>query len=89
VNGAGFYPVVLWPNPTPGPFSLIINAPEARTVQIFNVLGQKLWSRNLAIGVQSYIQVGDIGLLPGAYFVTLFDKNGAILHTEKLIIAGK
>jgi hypothetical protein len=89
VNGAGFNTVLLWPNPTPGPFSLIINSPEARSVVIFNVLGQQLWSKNLAAGVQTYIQVDDIGLIPGAYFVTLFDKQGTILHTEKLIIAGK
>lgn len=89
VNGAGFNQVVLWPNPTPGPFSLIINSPGARSVVIFNVLGQKLWSKSLEAGIQTYIQVDDIGLIPGAYFVTLFDKQGSILHTEKLIIAGK
>lgn len=89
VNGVGLYPVILWPNPTPDRFFLIINSPTARSVVIFNALGQKMWSRKIDTNNQTYIEVKGHQLNPGVYFVSIFNADGKIFQTEKLVIIGK
>ena len=86
VNGAGFNVINLWPNPTPDEFYLIVNAPSARQIVIFNVLGQKMWSRPIDANAQTFIDIKGHGLIPGNYYVSILDANGVLLHTEKLII---
>jgi len=86
VNGAGFDTINLWPNPTPDEFYMIVNSPAARMVVIFNVLGQKMWSRPIDVNAQTYINVKGHGLITGNYYVAILDANGTILQAEKLLI---
>lgn len=89
VNGTGFNPTILWPNPTPNRFNLIVNSPQAKLIVIFNVLGQKMWSMPINARVQTYVEVKDHGLIPGTYFVSVVDAEGTILDTAKLVIIGR
>jgi hypothetical protein len=89
VGGVGFYKVLLWPNPTPDKFYLIINSPSARSVVIYNNVGQKMWSTVVNAYAQTYIEVKGHGLHPGTYFASILDERGVILQTEKLLIVDK
>jgi hypothetical protein len=86
INGAGFNVINLWPNPTPDEFYMIVNAPSARQIVIFNVLGQKVWSQPINVNAQTYIHVKGHGLITGNYYVSIIDGGGQVLHTEKLVI---
>lgn len=86
VSGVGFERIILWPNPTADRFYLIVNSPEARSIVIYNTLGQKMWSTPINVNAQTYVEIKGHGLVPGAYFVSTIDAKGAVLETGKLVI---
>lgn len=73
--------VTLFPNPTSG--ILNVNAVEANTsIEIFNVIGDKVYSNSLVKGANSL----DLsGLANGAYFVKL-NSNGQVT-TKKVVLS--
>lgn len=89
VGGAGFYRVLLWPNPTTDQFFMIINSPEARQLVIFNAIGQKMYSMPVRVAAQTYVEVKGHRLIPGTYFVSIINHLGQIIETEKLLIVPK
>jgi hypothetical protein len=78
--------ILLWPNPTPDQFSVIVNSPMATSLVIYNALGQKMYSQSIAINNQNVVEVKGHGLISGAYFVSILDKEGNVLDNAKLII---
>lgn len=73
--------VSLFPNPTTG--ILNINAIEANSsVEVFNVIGDKVYSNSLLKGTNS---IDLSGLANGAYFVKL-NSNGQII-TKKVVLS--
>jgi len=86
IDGSGKYDVVLWPNPTPDKFYLIINSPSAQQVAIYNSLGQKMWSRKIDANAQTCIEVSGHHLLPGVYHVAITDRYSREIRSERLLI---
>lgn len=86
VSGVGFYNVLLWPNPTPNKFYLIVNSPSARSIVIYNNIGQRVWWTGINAYAQTYVEIKDHHLIPGTYFVSVLDERGSVLQTEKLLI---
>ena len=78
--------IVLWPNPTQGPFSVLANSPLATSLVIYNALGQKLYSKAITANNQSVVEIPDLRLPSGVYFVSIQDKKGNVLDGTKLLI---
>lgn len=78
--------IVLWPNPTTGPFSVLANSPLSTSMVIYNALGQRLYAKPINVHNQSVVEVTDHRLIPGVYFIAILDKEGNVLDGTKLII---
>lgn len=86
VNGELGNKVVLWPNPTSGPFSVLANSPLATSMVIYNAIGQKMYVKAITAQNQSVVEVKDLWLIPGVYVVAILDKDGHVLDATKLVI---
>jgi hypothetical protein len=71
----------LFPNPTNGSF-LLTNAENVANIRVFSITGRELRSFDASIGTKSYSLEG---LPAGIYFVTLRDKNGAVLKVLRVV----
>lgn len=73
-----------YPNPTNNLFNIVLSnvSAETYTVQLFNVVGERVLAQNLVNG-QNTLDVAD--LPAGVYFYTIFDGNSTV-ETKKLIV---
>ena len=81
----GMYEILLWPNPAVSWFNIgIPSVVPAKTIIIYNVLGQKL--REEKVMGRTVVQM--TGLLPGTYFISIFSNTNHLIETKKLVVAG-
>lgn len=78
--------IALWPNPTPDRFSVLVNSPVAKTLAIYNDLGQKMYVQPVVMNNQNVLEVQGHRLIPGVYVVCILDKDGKVLDRAKLLI---
>lgn len=79
---------LLYPNPTYNVAKIYISHqdPGNYSIAIYNIIGKKLWERNIVVDDQTIIKE-NFGFLPkGTYLISLLDENGNILRTTRLII---
>ncbi len=80
--------VVTFPNPSYGNVTFNFeNCPRGNyDIQIFNILGKKLWSRNVRIGDKKSVLVDLSVLSKGTYLYTIYDKEGNKITTKRIVI---
>ena len=79
---------ILYPNPTYNIAKVYISDSYLgkHSLAIYNIIGKKLWERNIELEGETIIKE-NFGFLPkGTYLVSLLDENGNILRTTRLII---
>jgi len=74
--------LMVFPNPSNGIFSINHNNNKPQTIEIFNIVGAKIYSATN--NVKSKYDI-DISQYPkGIYFVKVYDEDGD--HTEKIVV---
>jgi hypothetical protein len=76
--------ISLTPNPSNGEFLLRGIFPEQAKIEIFDIVGQKVWDENLPQGNQTIPL--NLVLTEGVYIYRIIDLN-SILKTERIVIA--
>lgn len=79
---------VLYPNPTYNVAKIFIKNKQSGnySLAIYNIIGKKLWHRDIEVNGETIIKE-NFGFLPkGTYLISLHDENGNILKTTRLII---
>jgi hypothetical protein len=56
------------------------------TIQVFNILGKKLWMQDVTIDSSKSIRVDLTTLKKGTYLYSVYDKNGNKITTKRLVI---
>ena len=78
----------IYPNPAINKFRLPIYLDKSQEISldIYNILGMKVSSDKLDLSSGNHILVKYFDLRSGQYFVTLADKNGLIINSQKLLV---
>lgn len=72
-----------YPNPASGMATIITNDARAQRVELFGLHGERLLSARFE---NDKAELSLEELAAGIYFYTTSDSNGAVLHSEKLVI---
>jgi hypothetical protein len=72
----------LFPNPASNALWIDVTGMEAKTLRIFNELGQKVQEENISMSDSSLISVDVTHFSPGIYMISLLDKDG-LAFTKK------
>jgi hypothetical protein len=78
----------LYPNPTYNIAKIFINnrSKGNYSLAVYNIIGKKLWERNITVDGETIIKENFAFLPKGTYLISLLDENGNILRTTRLII---
>ncbi|MDC0204554.1 T9SS type A sorting domain-containing protein [Flavobacteriales bacterium] len=78
----------IYPNPAIDKFTMQFSLDKSQEISldIYNVLGEKVTSEKLYLYLGNHILVNNFDLRSGQYFVTLADKNGVIINSQKLLV---
>lgn len=78
----------LYPNPTYNIAKVFINnrSKGNYSLAVYNIIGKKLWERNIEVDGETIIKENFAFLPKGTYLISLLDENGNILRTTRLII---
>lgn len=82
--------VLIYPNPTYGDVKMLFNYfPDSNfTIEIYNVIGKKIWSKQQYIDSESIYYFDFSFLRKGTYLISIKDKSDNLLLTKKLVIIG-
>jgi hypothetical protein len=82
--------VFIYPNPTYGDCKLLFNnfAEANFIIEIYNVIGKKIWSKQQYIDPESIYYFDFSFLRKGTYLISIKDKSDNLLLTKKLVIIG-
>lgn len=85
---SGMNDFTLYPNPTYNIAKVFINnRPKGNySLAVYNIIGKKLWERNIEVDGETIIKENFAFLPKGTYLISLLDENGNILRTTRLII---
>jgi hypothetical protein len=89
ISGSG-KDFILYPNPTYGITKFLFsNFSEGfYTIDIYNVIGKKIWSKQQNIDQESVFKFDFSFLRKGTYLISVKDKSGNPVATKKLVIIG-
>ena len=78
----------VYPNPANDKLFIPINMDRSQVLNldIYNVLGLKVSSRNIHLTSGSHIIIKDLDLCDGQYFIVISDKHGIIKSSQRLLI---
>jgi hypothetical protein len=78
----------IYPNPTANYFTLPLYLEQSKevTVELFNVLGVKVSSKEVSLSAGKHLLVNDFNLDNGQYFVRVSDNLGSTITTKKLLV---
>ncbi len=84
---AGLDNITIYPNPTSGQFTITVESEklkvESNTVEIYNMLGQKVYTESSIHGPQSTINISDQP--NGIYLIRILDNNGNLVSQKKVV----
>lgn len=82
--------VFIYPNPTYGDCKLLFSnfAESNYTIEIYNVIGKKIWTKQQFIDPESIYYFDYSFLRKGTYLISIKDKSDNLLLTKKLVIIG-
>jgi photosystem II stability/assembly factor-like uncharacterized protein len=75
--------VSVYPNPNKGVFRMMNSEPEITNLEVYNVLGEMVYSKMLNIGVNQFNMTSEEN---GVYLYRVLSKTGKLLGTGKLVI---
>jgi hypothetical protein len=82
--------LIIYPNPTYGTCKMMFNDfPESvYNIEINNIIGKKIWNKQLNINPESIYFFDFSFLRKGTYLISIKDKSGNLLIAKKLVIIG-
>lgn len=80
--------ILAYPNPTFGDIRFnFLNYPAGKyRIEVYNVIGKKLWSKELSVPEKGIILENLSHLRKGTYLYSIFSANGKKLMTKRLMI---
>ena len=82
-NPGSLESIEVYPNPSDGKFTFEIGRGEINKIEIYNVLGERIYS-TLLLKQQTSIEIDLSNFTKGIYFVKIYDDER--FHTKKVII---
>lgn len=81
---------ILYPNPTYGITKFLFSnfSEGLYTIDIYNVIGKKIWSKQQNIDQESVFKFDFSFLRKGTYLISVKDKSGNPVATKKMVIIG-
>lgn len=82
--------ILLYPNPTYGLVKIMLPgfSEGTYTIDIYNVIGKKIWTKQQAIDSESIFKFDFSFLRKGTYLLSVKDRSGNSMITKRLIIIG-